>query len=576
MRKPLLVTFLLGVVGLGGGALNGCTSLLGDFTVSATSGEGGADGGGEGGACTVCNGTCVDLTSSNTNCGACSNVCNNGQTCQASSCSCPTGKAFCGNACVVASRKQCGPACSECQTDELCGTTCVTAPAPEIVTTPLTPTGWVDGSGKPIAITVKPVNVPGTIYECRTGPVSKYSATVPEWKPCDGAAGTGTTHTPTPDAAVPEGTYRTEYRYRSDTYRSPAASFTFYVHHSLDSVKLCGPTNGGPKFSDDQYFTAANLFNDGEFPLAPNTFPAIPATPARTDPIFLENPWIHIPFTAIRWSQGIARSPGGWPANGANYDFNERSLRHKFVMNPLRSMVLMKRQYQSHARDCKNKIRIGSDMSGDFGPQAFGRGWKVLDCEAFVLNSHGNALCMGSAAGKPVVLEVDKRPGYTATNFAAFPAVAPPNQFSLVTPTVGSAVVPVTYGLSAVNIGNLGGWLAEIPGGSGAWYTIQSVSGLNLTLTVPYGSIPKNPRNHSAFPASPSGVGVQWKINGPPPIQSKFVIPAGMAKLHDDGHNAAAGTRPGPLAGIIAPSLRTKCEVLGCNAGKPWLTYLPP
>ncbi len=474
---------------------------------------------------------------------------------------------------MVASRNQCGPSCAECQSDEICGTTCVAAPAPEIVTTPRNPTGWIDDAGKPISFTLKPLTVPGTIYECRTGPVSKYSATVPEWKPCDGATGTGTTHTPVPSAADPEGTYRTEYRYRSDTYRSAAASFTFYVHHSLDNVKLCGPTNGGAHFKDDEYFAAANLFVDGEFPLAPNTFPALSATPARTDAIFLDNPWIHIPFTAIRWSQGIARDAFGWPANGANYDFNERTLRHKYVMNPLRSMILVRRQYESPAKTCKNKIHIGSDMSGDYGPQGFGRGWKILDCEALVMNSHGNALCMGTAAGKPVVLEVDKRPGYSVGNFASVPATVPPD--SKVTPVVGNKVVPVTFGLAANNISNLAGWLAEIPAGSGAWYTIESVSGLNLTLTVPYGSIPRNPHNNSAFPASPAGA-ASWKINGPPPIQSKFVIPAGMAKLHDDGHNAAAGTRPGPLAGIIAPSYRTKCDVVGCNAGKPWLTYLPP
>jgi hypothetical protein len=37
---------------------------------------------------------------------------------------------------------------------------------------------------------------------------------------------------------APEGTYRTEYRYRNDTYRSPTIFLRYYIHHSLDRVVL--------------------------------------------------------------------------------------------------------------------------------------------------------------------------------------------------------------------------------------------------------------------------------------------------------------------------------------------------
>ena len=48
-------------------------------------------------------------------------------------------------------------------------------------------------------------------------------------------------------------------------------------------------------------------------------------------------------------------------------------------------------------------------------------------------------------------------------------------------------------------------------------------------------------------------------------------MPAAFAKMHPDAHNYATGvTAPG------TPSPKTKCETLGCNTGKPWLTYLPP
>jgi hypothetical protein len=48
-------------------------------------------------------------------------------------------------------------------------------------------------------------------------------------------------------------------------------------------------------------------------------------------------------------------------------------------------------------------------------------------------------------------------------------------------------------------------------------------------------------------------------------------MPAAYAKMHPDAHNYATGvTAPG------TPSPKTKCETLGCDTNKPWLTYLPP
>lgn len=541
-------------------ALVGCTSLLGSFEVAP---EGPAGPSAEAGPCTQCGADCVDLTSSAAHCGSCENACTGGQSCQASACACPAGKALCGGACVVATRKQCGQTCTECKDDEICGTACTAAPLAEFLTKPRDTTGWLDENNKPIAFTLKPVPAPGAIYECRTGRAASFTAATPEWKNCDGAAGTGTTYLPTPTAATPEGTYRTEFRYRSDTYRSEATSYVYYAHHSLDKVGICTATNGGPHFSDADYFAAASAFaqTSSEFLLAVNTFPALAATPARTDAIYLGNPWVHIPFRAIRLSNGAFRS-AQWPANGADYDLNERSLRHEFVMNSTRSMVLMKRRYQSKKQDCKNKIHVGSKTEQSYGPVGFGRGPRTLDCEALVLNSHGNGLCMGSDGKKPVVLEVDKTPQYKSGVNAG-----------TVSATVGSNIVADT----GDNISNLKGWLIEIPaspgggGAQGAWYTITDVTGQKMTLSQAYGSIP--PATGST--SSPSGAALKFRLNAPPPLQSKFVLPSGMAKLHEDSHLAAAGLRPGSL-GIIAPSFRTKCETEGCNALKPWLTYLPP
>ena len=50
-----------------------------------------------------------------------------------------------------------------------------------------------------------------------------------------------------------------------------------------------------------------------------------------------------------------------------------------------------------------------------------------------------------------------------------------------------------------------------------------------------------------------------------------YNMPAAYAKMHPDAHNYATGaTAPG------TPSPKTKCETVGCDTNKPWLTYLPP
>lgn len=426
---------------------------------------------------------------------------------------------------------------------------------------PSSPTGWVDAGNRPLGIAIKPTNIPGVIYECRTGPASAFTPSNPPWKPCDGSSGAGTVHKPSPDPSAPEGTYRTELRYRSDTYRSPTASITYYVHHSLDRVESCPRANhpeDGPHFSDATYFAEALAFaaaNPSDFPIQGNGFPALGNPPARTDAIYLENPWIHIPFTGITRSNGTTY---GWPANGGNYDFNERSLRHKFVMNPTRSLVLVRRAFVSHNndRDCRNKVHVGSDTGASFGPPGAMRGHRILNCEALVLNHKGNALCMiPSPDKKPIPAIIDERPNYGGNAYAGVQVTVATNSTTAV--------------VSSTTLANATGWYIEIPANSGAWYKIQSVDSVDkktLTLATPYGV--------GTTRYSPPGA-QYFKINLPA-LSKRFVIPAGFAKLHEDSHLWATGQKPGPFYGTMMPSPRTKCETPGCADGKPWLTYLPP
>jgi hypothetical protein len=67
---------------------------------------------------TLCSGSCADLTSSNSNCGACGNACTGGMTCQASGCAC-------------APLTNCGGTCFETDDDPIhCGASCTVCPVP--------------------------------------------------------------------------------------------------------------------------------------------------------------------------------------------------------------------------------------------------------------------------------------------------------------------------------------------------------------------------------------------------------------------------------------------------------------
>jgi hypothetical protein len=564
----LLAALLLSVVGFAG-----CTSLLGSFEVATTDTPG--DGGGGVDACTVCNNQCVDLTTSALNCGTCGRVCQGGQTCQASACACPTGQAYCGGSCVTADRQHCGTACSACAVDQICGaTSCTIAPLPAFESTPRDPTGWQDETGAPIAFKLKVTGAPGTIYECRTGPDATFTASTPEWKPCDGAAGTSPTHVPVADATTPEGTYRTEYRYRSDTFRSEPVQYLFYAHHSLDKVASCprpGQPADGPHFSDDQYFKAAvdySVANGGPF-ATPDVFP-VPGARA-TDPFVIRGASIKIPFKGVHLVTTANAGPFAdpdWGAVPAGTAFDPalpiivKTLHHKYVLNPSRSLMLVRRQYINPIKhDCKNQMRFGSSKAKRFGPAALGRGMHYLDCEAFVLDVHGQALCMGKdAAGTaPAPQLIDTRVDVGAGW----------NHCLLTGAAAGQTVLSAVPGVGGPSTCFTSSWnneYIEIPSGSGHWYLI--VAGASTSLTITPGLL-----------APVANVPYRYAAGVAP--RKDYVVPSGFAHLLHSGHKYGGWgwTPPGGSAPIIPASNRsTKCETVGCAnaATMPWMTYLPP
>jgi hypothetical protein len=453
---------------------------------------------------------------------------------------------MCGGCFVTTTdRAHCGATCAICGAAQVCSNSlCVNAVAPAFATTPADPTGWLDPSGAALMITVVGTSYTGAIYECRTGPDASFTTTTPAWAACDGGAGTGLRHVPTPTPTTvtpsnPGGNYRTEFRYRSDTYTSPAIATRYYVHHGLDKVGLCpraGVPADGPHFADADYFAAATTYgtaNPSLFPLSA-TFPVGSAIPARTDTIYLRNPFIKIPFIGVSVTFGMASGmtvgpTTFWPIAGGNYGFNERSLRHVWVLNPARTMILLKRRYVHPSGDCREQFVVGQDKKGS--PYLPHR----IDCEAMVLNSHGNGICFNGPGSTPVPVALD----------------APPNGAGTVTGTLNSATVA---GNGTAFSTSLVGQFIQIPAVTGRWYKVVTVAtATSMTISPVY--------------ANTTSSGNAYRIT----LTPTYIMPAAYAKMHPDAHNYATGaTSPG------TPSPKTKCERVGCDTNMPWLTYLPP
>lgn len=557
VRKPQLAFFVCF-----GTAVIGCTTILGDFDVNPNASPGVDSGGGGDGSngCPAgqekCNDTCVDTKTSAANCGACNHACTAPLTCGEGNCACPNKGAYCDGQCYEPTdRQHCGATCSQCTGNQVCQGNCVDPPAAAFDKPPRSATGWKDAANQALTITLKATGQPGTIYECRTGPAAKFSPTEPAWANCDGANGDTTTHQPKEDATTPEGTYRTEHRYKLGAYLSPVVGTTYYVHKSLDGVAPC-PRQGvpldGPHFTDEQYFQAATAWaiaNPGQFPITAK-FPDGGNKPS--DAIYVGNPWIKIPFSNVTRTKGMQWGSGDapFPDTGQDYLFNERSLRHRFAINPIRNLILVTRQYiHPKTNDCKQVIQTGNSYQPDYGPP--GRGVRKLDCEAYVLNTRGNALCLTAKDGKVDAVVVDRRIPFDDNADGGRSLGA-----TFQTYAGGSALTTTTP--NTFNASMVGGFVQIPETPTGRWYEIGTYySDKTVYLTE----------------ACQNGAATNVKVRFVQTPLSDFVIDAGFPKLHQNNHGWATGKLNG---GVPKPSHRTKCETAGCNTGKPWLTFLPP
>jgi hypothetical protein len=268
---------------------------------------------------------------------------------------------------------ECGDDC--CSADEACtNNACVSISelaVAEFASTPLDPTGWVTANDAPIEFTAVTVDLPGVIYECRTGPAMMIGDIA--FAPCDGGDGTTPVHQPVPNPAMEEGSYRTELRVVVDDFVSEPAGFDFYAHRSLDAAPICDP----PALSDDAIFTAAAA------ELLAGVPPTVPAA------ISTRNPFVSVPFVNVQPSFGAAQSLPWSNVVGQDFTVEAPSLRRRFALSTNQQMMLVQRRYGSRQlialgetdgnRLCENRLSIAR-VGGD--------------CPNFVINARGKSVCV--------------------------------------------------------------------------------------------------------------------------------------------------------------------------------------
>jgi hypothetical protein len=385
------------------------------------------------------------------------------------------------------------------------------------------PTGSLDNAGARVVMRLTPTGVEGTTYECRTGPAASFTATTPPWAACDGGSGMNPTHTPQLPGGLDEGgSFRTEFRFTAPPNPvSAPVGYDYYVHNSLNGIPTCTRP-----FTDQEYFDFARA--SGSFPTT-TTFP-------DDDRVQLRNPHIRILFVGASASDA-ARS-GGSLINGMampfslsgmmvfDFPFGVDSLRHKYVISSDRTMILMRRFYRGFDNTCRDEQWIGSKM-GAMPPHR-------LDCDAWVVNSKGQGICLaGTSAIAVQPLDLFIAPG-AGTNFPG----------TVTAPVGGSTVTGTGTNFSA-------SWVGCYLHAGYRWHRITAVaSATSLTLAdpLPFG-ISGAPRRHCS------------------PVTETLVSPTGYIKLRNNDD---------PRAGSSVS--RNKCTAAAtCNdTDETRIMFLPP
>jgi hypothetical protein len=165
----------------------------------------------------------------------------------------------------------------------------------------------------------------------------------------------------------------------------------YYAHSSLwDTVAGTSTLACPPLATDTAYFTLASPHLTGA-----SSQPTFAAGDAK-----LKNPFITLQFSPSR----IGTGPNNWPVNSAPQQVNVLSLRHRFVLDPNRQMLLVTREYKSRReieQTCRAAIIQIKDNHTNNAPNI--PPFKNNHCDAIVLNKAGSGVCIEVVAGTPTI-----------------------------------------------------------------------------------------------------------------------------------------------------------------------------
>ena len=230
--------------------------------------------------------------------------------------------------------------------------------------------------------------------QCRTGKPSQI-ATKP-WTQCTSSSPTSLTvySMGAADAqlAANDGVTQFDFRFLyTNGLVSDPTSIVYYAHSSLwDTVAGTSTLACPPLATDTAYFTLASPHLTGA-----TSQPTFATSDAK-----LKNPFIALQFSPSR----IGTGTNNFPLNSTPQQVNVLSLRHRFVLDSNRQMLLVTREYQSRREAgpiCRAAIIQVRDTHTNNVPNT--PPFKNNHCDAIVLNKAGSGVCIEVVAGTPTI-----------------------------------------------------------------------------------------------------------------------------------------------------------------------------
>jgi hypothetical protein len=237
-----------------------------------------------------------------------------------------------------------------------------------------------DDAWASLAIPFRPIRR----VECRSGRPDAVANKL--WQPCDEADPTALkVYSMAPSEAAMDssnGITRFEFRFVYDDNRLSEPSFLlYYAHNSLiDSVKGTSTLQCPPLPNDARLFAAAAAY----------VGQGAPAFAAGD--LLLKNPFIRLKFTPDVYEQFVRPAPV--------QDIKVLSIRHRFVVDPTQTMLLVTRLYQS-LRSGSCEVAVLKDhvhsAAGATINKFNNNRFYAAPCTAIVMNKRGAGVCLGVA-----------------------------------------------------------------------------------------------------------------------------------------------------------------------------------